>query len=146
MAVNKKRLAVIVLVVLAVGINALYDGKIAEFIGNTLHTLQTGETVDERLAREQRRSSLETRYQGVEACPALEDFSRKVGGEAVDRRGLQAEVLVENVKGDSDRELVSAYLEAFQNLAYKESREFDHELRRIVGKYCSSSEEIVGGP
>lgn len=136
MTLNRKRLVVFGVVVLAVGINAFYDGKIAEFIGNTLHRWQTGETAEERRDREQRRAFLETRYQEAEACPALEDFAREVSMETVDQRGLRAEVLVENVRKASDRELVTDYLDTFQNLAYKESREFDGELERILREYC----------
>jgi len=142
------RLVIIVLVVLVVAINALYDGKIAEFIGNALHTWQTSETVVERTASDQRRQRLEKQYGGVAACPALKDFARDVGKERVAWRGIWAEVLLENVKATSNRDLLSEYLAAFEKLAFKDSREFDEELRRIVRRYCSRSagnDEGIGG-
>lgn len=131
------RLVIVVLLVLAVAINALYDGKIAEFIGNTLHRWQTGETREQRMAREELRKGLEKQFTGVEACRALEEFARDVGREPVARRGIWAEVLLVNVKQNSNRDLRSEYLAAFEKLAYKDSREFDNELRRIVRSYCS---------
>ena len=131
-----RRLVIIVLVVLAVAINWLYDGKIAEFIGNRLHTWQTGESPDERLVRQERQERLEKQYAGVEACRALKDFARHVGREPVGRRGMWAEVLVGNVRESSNRQLVSEYLAAFEKLAFKDNREFDNELRRIVRQYC----------
>jgi len=131
-----KRLVIIVLLVLAVAINALFDGKIAEYIGNTLHRWQTGETREQRLAREEHRQGLEKQFTGVKACRALKEFARDVGREPVARRGIWAEVLVENVKENSNREFVSEYLAAFEQLAFKDSREFDNELRRIVRQHC----------
>lgn len=133
---NRKRLLIIVLVVLAVALNALYDGKIAEFIGNTLHRWQTGETAEERAAREGQRARLEARYRDMDACPALADFAREVEHEPVPLRGIRAEVLVENVRADANRDLVSAYLAAFEELAYAESREFDRQLEEIVERFC----------
>lgn len=131
------RLVIIVLVVAVVALNALYDGKIAEFIGNTLHTWQTSETAEERKVHDERRQLLEKKYAGVAACRALEEFALDVGHETVPRRGIWAEVLLENVKANANRDFRSEYLEAFEELAYKDSREFDEELRRIVRRYCS---------
>lgn len=143
---NRKRLLIIVLVVIAVGLNALYDGKIAEFIGNTLHRWQTGETARDRRVRAEQRARLEARYQGMEACPALADFVREVDREPVRLRGIRAEILVENVRADANREFVSAYLAAFQELAYKDSREFDSELQVIVARYCRPGDHASTRP
>ena len=106
-----RRLVVLGLVLLVVAINWYYNGKIAEFLGNTLYQWQTGETMDDYKAREQYREGLEARYRGVKACPALADFAHSVAREPVDRRGTWAEVLIENVRADTNRELTTAYLD-----------------------------------
>jgi hypothetical protein len=136
-----RRLVVLGLVLLVVAINWYYNGKIAEFLGNTLYQWQTGETMDDHKAREQYREGLEVRYRGVKACPALADFAQSVVRESVDRRGTWAEVLIENVRADSNRELATAYLAAFEKLAFKDSREFDEELHWIVHQYCAKQED-----
>lgn len=143
---NKTRVVILVVIVLVVGVNALYDGKIAEFIGNALYQWQTGETAEDRLARDEYRAQLEKQFQGVKACPALEAFAREVDREPVGRRGIRAEVLVDNVKAESNREFVSAYLAAFQKLAYKDSREFDDELQIIVEQYCENEDHTTTRP
>jgi hypothetical protein len=132
-----KRLIVLGSVLLLVAINAYYNGKIADFLGSMLYQWQTGETMEEYKAREQFKEGLEARYRGVKACPALEDFAQSVERESVDRRGTWAEVLIKNVRADSNREFVTAYLAAFQKLAFKDSREFDEELHWIVHQYCN---------
>lgn len=125
----------VVLLLVVIGANVIFGVNFGEYVADALHYWQTGETRKERIEREARRAVLERELDGVEACIALEDFASVVDREPVNLRGMRAQLLLENVRKNANRELVSDYLDIF-HLVYKDSREFDHELHSIVQKHC----------
>ena len=125
----------ILLLLVVIAANFIFGVNLGEYAADALHYWQTGETREERIEREKRHAVLEKELDGVEACIALRDFASVVDREPVNLRGMRAQLLLENVRENPNREFVSDYLDVF-HLAYREGREFDQELRRIVKKHC----------